>query len=350
MSKTNIYLDPLNQAVADELASEPPIEDLTVKQFRALFKRLQQHDPIPGVTRTSFTVPFEDGVQAFVFKPSGARGDLPVIFYLHGGGWIFGDAETYDSICTDLALQTGFAVVFPEYTLCPEARYPTQQEQCYAVVKWVSQHGRSKGLSQSAFAVVGDSAGGQLGPAVTILCSTRKPTIPIQYQVFLSPVTDTVTSDRDTPSEFRFFNGPFLTVPFMRKVIDMYIPTPKDRTSELATPQNISPEHAKKQPPTLIINSAVDPLRDDGLLYGQILQEAGIDCTIITAHGQLHDSSVLEATRKGPTPRTLVLLVATEIKNRLIGVKSKRILEEAEEPSKVDRQPAKKRRKTRKSY
>lgn len=259
-------------------------------------------------------------------------------------------------------------MVFPEYTLCPEARYPTQQEQCYAVVKWVSQHGRSKGLSQSAFAVVGDSAGGsapnifcsstlyllldigQLGPAVTILCSTRKPTIPIQYQVFLSPVTDTVTSDRDTPSEFRFFNGPFLTVPFMRKVIDMYIPTPKDRTSELATPQNISPEHAKKQPPTLIINSAVDPLRDDGLLYGQILQEAGIDCTIITAHGQLHDSSVLEATRKGPTPRTLVLLVATEIKNRLIGVKSKRILEEAEEPSKVDRQPAKKRRKTRKSY
>lgn len=94
MSKTNIYLDPLNQAVADELASEPPIEDLTVKQFRALFKRLQQHDPIPGVTRTSFTVPFEDGVQAFVFKPSGARGDLPVIFYLHGGGWIFGECVT----------------------------------------------------------------------------------------------------------------------------------------------------------------------------------------------------------------------------------------------------------------
>lgn len=104
--------------------------------------------------------------------------------------------DSYDSICRDLALQTGFAVVFPEYTLAPEARYPTQQEQCYATVKWVSQHGHTKGLSQNAFSIVGDSAGGQLTPAVTILCSTRKPVIPIRYQVLLSPVTDLVTTDR----------------------------------------------------------------------------------------------------------------------------------------------------------
>jgi acetyl esterase len=114
---------------------------------------------------------------------------------------------------------------------------------------------------------------GQLTPAVTILASTRKPVIPISFQVLLSPVTDTITSDRDTPSEFRFFNGPLLTVPFLRKAIDLYIPDPKDRISELATPQNISISHAKLQPPTLIINSAVDPLRDDGNLYGEILQK-----------------------------------------------------------------------------
>jgi acetyl esterase len=91
MSTPSVYLDPLNQAVADELAGQPPIQDLTVEQFRALFTKLQQHEPIPGVIRTSFTVPFEDGVKTFIFKPKGAKGNLPVILYLHGGGWIAGE-------------------------------------------------------------------------------------------------------------------------------------------------------------------------------------------------------------------------------------------------------------------
>jgi acetyl esterase/lipase len=103
----------------------------------------------------------------------------------------------------------------------------------------------------------------------------------------------------------------------------MYIPNPKDRASELATPLNISPDHAKKQPPTLIINSAVDILRDGGLLYGQILQKAGVDCSIITAHGQLHDSTALELTRKGPTPMSLIKLVSSEIKERFSAIDEK---------------------------
>jgi acetyl esterase len=75
----------------------------------------------------------------------------------------------------------------------------------------------------------------------------------------------------------------------------------------------IFPKHAKKQPPTLIINSAADTLRDDGILYGKILQQAGVDCTIITTHGQLHDSVGLELTRSGPTPKALVRVIASQI-------------------------------------
>jgi acetyl esterase len=100
----------------------------------------------------------------------------------------------------------------------------------------------------------------------------------------ISPVTDTVLTDQETKSEFRFFNGPLLDVPTLRKHINFYIPDPDDRTSELATLSNISEANSEKQPPTLIVNSAVDPLRDDGILYGEILQRAGVDCTIITAH------------------------------------------------------------------
>jgi acetyl esterase len=154
---------------------------------------------------------------------------------------------------------------------------------------------------------------GQLTGAVIILCSTRKPIIPIRYQVMINPVTDTVTTDRETKSEFQFFNGPFLDIPTLRKHIDFYIPNVDDRKSELATLRNISEAHAKKQPPTFIINSAADPLRDDGILYGEILQQAGVDCTIITAHGQLHDSVGLKPTRSGPTPKALVRVIASQI-------------------------------------
>ncbi|KAF2740713.1 hypothetical protein EJ04DRAFT_507736 [Polyplosphaeria fusca] len=317
MSEPIPYLDPLSKALADKIEAGPPIEDLTFEQFRELVEQLQEHTPIPDINRASFTVPFEDGVKTFIFKPKGVSGTLPVILYLHGGGWVAGSVNSYDSICRDLVLQTGCAVVFPEYTLAPEARYPTQQEQCYAALKWVSQHGNSKGLSQELITVVGDSAGGQLTLAVTILASTRTPTIPILLQTIISPVTDTVTSDRETPSGFRFFNGPLFNVPLLRKVIDAYIPKPEDRVSELATPRNISTRHAKLQPPTLIINSAVDFLRDDGKLYGEILQKAGVDCSIFTLHGQLHDTVLFEATRNGPTPRTVIQLIAAKIKNAI---------------------------------
>lgn len=317
MSKST-YLDPLNQAVADQLATQPPLEDLTTEEVRTFFEKIQQHDPIPGVTRTSFSVPFESGVEAFVFKAdSVSQKDVPVIFVFHGGAWSVGSVNSYDSICRDLALQTGYAVVFPEYTLVPAARYPTQQEQCYATVKYVAEHGQDHGLSRSTFAVVGDSAGGQLAVATSILASTRSDGIKFSFQVLLSPATDVITSDRETPSEFKFFNGPFLTVPFLQKTIDAYIPVPADRESELASVRLITAEHAAKQPPTLVVNSAVDVLRDDGILFGKILQKAGVDCAIVVAHGQLHDSLVLEATRKGPTPSAVMKMVVAEVKSAL---------------------------------
>lgn len=160
MSQPVVYLDPLNQAFADAVAAQPALETLSIEQFRATVEQLQQHELIPGVTRTSFTVPFEDGVKTYVFKPEGSKGTLPVVFFFHGGAWTAGSVDTHDSLCRDIALQTGYAVVFPEYMLAPEARYPTQQEQCYAVVKWVREHGKMKGLSQNVFAVAGDTAGG----------------------------------------------------------------------------------------------------------------------------------------------------------------------------------------------
>ena len=165
----------------------------------------------------------------------------------------------------------------------------------------------------------------------------------------INPVTDTVLTDRETKSEFRFFNGPLLDVPTLRKDINLYIPDLDDRKSELATLRNISEAHAKKQPPTLIVNSAADPLRDDGILYGEILQRAGVECTIITAHGQLHDSLVLEHTRLGATPRALVMLMASQIVEAVRGIAGADT-EAAFESEEDQKRVTKKRRRHRTSY
>lgn len=86
MTMAAVYLDPLNQALTDVLSTQPPLEDLTIPQFRALVEEIQQHDFDPRVARTNFVVPFQDGVETFIFKPKGVRKTLPVIFYFHGAG------------------------------------------------------------------------------------------------------------------------------------------------------------------------------------------------------------------------------------------------------------------------
>lgn len=157
------YLDPVNQAAINAIQAEgiPPLEDLSIPALRKLFSQLQEHVPIPGVIETHFEVPFEDGfVEVFLFKPEGSEGPLPTILYLHGGGWIFGDAKAYDSICRELVLGTGFALVFVQYSLAPEKKFPVQNEQCFAVAQYISKNGAKFGLKTDKIAVVGDSAGG----------------------------------------------------------------------------------------------------------------------------------------------------------------------------------------------
>jgi acetyl esterase len=176
---------------------------------------------------------------------------------------------------------------------------------------------------------------GQLTIATTILASTRTPRIPISYQVLLHPAISNFDADRQTRSEFQFFEGPILTVPFLKKSYAIYVPEAEDRDDELAAPVNITATHAKSQPPTLIINSSVDPLRDDGKTFGETLQTNGIDCAVLTTHGQVHDSEILEPTRGGPTPRAVVRMLAGSIvdafekkgadagKTQVVGVEAK---------------------------
>ena len=138
------------------------------------------------------------------------------------------------------------------------------------------------------------------------------------YQVLFSPIVNLENIfDRLTFSERQLFNIASLDVPVTRKWIEAYIPSEKDRESSLASPLNMSEEVTKRFPPTLVVASAVDILRDDGQAFGKKLQKAGVSCSVIQMEFSLHDAVLLEPTRTGPTAQTAIRAAASELSNAL---------------------------------
>jgi acetyl esterase/lipase len=124
---------------------------------------LQKHPSSTDVTREELDAPVgpAGSVKTFLYKPAGARGDLPLIFYFHGGGWILGSPSTHDSLVRDLVRQTGCAILFPYYTPAPEAKFPYQFEEAYGCVEYFVKNGSQYGLKTDKVAFAGDSVGGK---------------------------------------------------------------------------------------------------------------------------------------------------------------------------------------------
>lgn len=145
----------------------------------------------------------------------------------------------------------------------------------------------------------------------------QKKNLTIPYNVLLDPVASLDFQSRPPPSRYEFWDGPYLTVAGMRKLADDYVPPSVDRTSELASPMYVTEATAGAFAPTLIVTSSADILRDEAEVLGQKLQQAGRDVAVFRAHGQIHDSFALEASRGGPTPTMIMTLVAAALKERL---------------------------------
>ncbi|KAK8107498.1 lipase 2 [Apiospora kogelbergensis] len=299
----------------------PGIEELTPEEIRESFEKLNAHKKLPGVDRTKIQVPVVNVPETWVYTPTGAKGPLPYIFYLHGGGFMAGSMEMYDGLATDLVLRTGYALVFPVYKLAPEAKWPEQQDQCFAVLEWLTQNGACHNLVTDRFALMGDSAGGILIFNLNVMAQQKCLTVP--YNIILSPMgTLDYVVRKPTASVWEFWNGPFLTAAAMRKFVDAYAPLSGpgsvDRGSELASPAfNMSDAVAGRFAPTLIVTSSADVLRDEGEAMGERLQKAGRDVAVLRAHGQAHDPCAIELIRPGPTPRMIMTLVTAALKERL---------------------------------
>jgi acetyl esterase len=311
-------LEPHTQAFIDALTAQggEPLYKLSYAAARKLLEDLQAAPvaKLPAdVEEKILPVGPTGEVAVRIYRPQGAKKTLPVVMYFHGGGWVLGSKNTHDRLLRDLTNATNAAFVFVSYTPSPEGQFPVPIEQAYAATAYIAEHGKELSLDVTRLAVAGDSVGGNMAAAVTLLAKERK-TPEILYQVLFYPVTD---AGMDTASYQQFADGPWLTRPAMAWFWDTYAPNPSDRKKITASPLQATSEQLAGLPPALIIVDENDVLRDEGEAYARKLIAAGVEVTAFRALATFHDFAMLNPLAATPAARAAISLAAQKLSGAL---------------------------------
>lgn len=289
------YLEPEAQQMADATAQPPYFYEMTPEDARKVLDDVQaQPIEMPDVDEKWISVPAPVGdVGVRIVKPVDSTGALPAILYIHGGGWVLGNSGTHDRLVRDLATGVNAAVVFVEYDRSPEARYPVAIEQAYATAQWITSHGADEGIDATRIAVAGDSVGGNMAAAVTIMAKQRGD-VTFCHQSLFYPVTDAA---QDTDSYVEFADGPFLLAKSMAWFWNAYLPD-EDRRGEItASPLRATLEELAGLPEAFVVVDENDVLRDEGEAYARRLIEAGVRTTTVRYNATIHDFMMLNPLR-----------------------------------------------------
>lgn len=292
---------------SDANAPHPRIYELPPEEGRALLEKVQE-SPVDKLPVDIEDLKVDTGqwgsINVRFVRPEGNTDKLPVIFYIHGAGWVFGSAQTHDKLIRELAVRTNSVVVFPEYSRSPEAKYPTAIEQSYAVLQKLSELAESKGLDLSELAVAGDSVGGNMATVMTILTKERQG-LPIQKQLLFYPVTD---ANFTTDSYQEFAENYFLTKEGMKWFWDQYTTDESERSEITASPLRATSEELADLPPALILTGEADVLRDKGEAYARKLRDAGVAVTQVRFQGMIHDFVMVNSLDQTNATRAAMLL------------------------------------------
>jgi acetyl esterase len=289
-------LEPAAQAFVEATAERPFLFELPPEEGRAAVDEVQSGDiPKPAIDDEWITIaggPTGE-VPVRIVRPQGATGTLPALLYIHGAGWVFGDAHTHDRLVRELAVGINAAVVFPEYDRSPDVRYPVAIEQNYAAARWIRAQGAEHGLDASRVAVAGDSVGGNMAIAATLMAKERGD-VQFAAQVLFYPVTDAAF---DTASYEEFAAGFFLRRDGMQWFWDQYTTDEAERAQITASPLRATLEQVTGLPQALVITGEADVLRDEGEAYANKLRQAGVPVTAVRYQGIIHDFVMLNALR-----------------------------------------------------
>ncbi|HCE20105.1 MAG TPA: lipase [Enterococcus sp.] len=292
---------------SDANAPHPRIYELPPEEGRALLEKVQE-SPVDKLPVDIEDLKVDTGqwgsINVRFVRPEGNTDKLPVIFYIHGAGWVFGSAQTHDKLIRELAVRTNSVVVFPEYSRSPEAKYPTAIEQSYAVLQKLSELAELKGLDLTELAVAGDSVGGNMATVMTILTKERQG-LPIQKQLLFYPVTD---ANFTTDSYQEFAENYFLTKEGMKWFWDQYTTDDSERSEITASPLRATSEDLADLPPALILTGEADVLRDEGEAYARKLRDVGVAVTQVRFQGMIHDFVMVNSLDQTNATRAAMLL------------------------------------------
>jgi acetyl esterase len=311
---SRLVIDPNTQQWLDELAAaaadSPPLYELAPHDARRGLRAVQASVPVeqpPAEIEDRVIAGGPTGdVSIRIVKPANGTGALPLILHCHGGGWILGDKDTHARLDRELATLAQAIVVFVDYTCAPEAHYPVQNEQAYSALEWTVANAGDLGADPSRVALVGDSVGGNMAAALTLMAKDRGGPH-LAAQVLFYPVTN---ADLDTETYRRYADGPWLTREAMRWFWDAYLPDNARRSEITASPLQASIDRLRGLPPALVINGEHDVLRDEGEAYARKLSRAGVPVTHVRYGGTIHDFVLLNPITSTPAPRAAIAQAA----------------------------------------
>lgn len=293
-----------------------PLEQLSVSDARNVLVGAQKSVEVDysGIEESEKVIS-QNGYQVkiHITKPKGSKSNAPVFIFIHGGGWVLGDYPTHRRLVRDLVVKSGAVAVFPDYTPSPEAQYPVAINEIYAATQWVAEHGKEIGVDGKNLAVSGNSVGGNMTAAITLMAKDKKGPH-IKLQVLLWPVTD---ANFETESYNSFANGRFLTKNMMKWFWDNYLPDTNKRKEIYASPLQASLAQLKDLPPALVQTAENDVLRDEGEAYARKLNEAGVAVTLTRYSGLIHDYGLLNPIANVPAVQTAIEQAAVVIKTTL---------------------------------
>lgn len=238
-----------------------------------------------------------------ILRPKHAAGKLPVIFYIHGGGWVMGNEKTHDRLIRRLCAETPAAVVFPVYPNAPQGQYPQVIKDLFSVLKYIAEEAENFGFDTGRLAVAGDSVGGNMATVMALMAKENGDRPKIIFQLLFYPVTD---AEFNNESYNQFADGPWLTRKAMQWFWDQYCPDINMRSEITASPLKADEKQLGGLPPALIITDENDVLRDEGEAYAHKLMSAGVETVSIRFNGTIHDFVMLNALADSKTSRAAV--------------------------------------------
>lgn len=277
-------LHPQCRAFLDQFAALniPPLDQLPLGQIRQLSVPIPgEPEPVRSLEDRTIDGPNGD-IPIRVYQPEGKPAPRPAIVFFHGGGWVMGNLDLYDSLCQSFAKAGDCVVVSVDYRLAPEHRFPAGVEDSFAATCWVAEHADELGIDHRRIAVCGDSAGGNLAAAVCLMARDER-AVDIAAQILIYPITD---DDFDRPSYLEFAEGYMLTRQSMQWFFQQYLEQPDQAADIRCSP--LKADLLAGLPPALVITAEYDVLRDEGEVYAVRLRQAGVPVTLQRYAGMIH--------------------------------------------------------------